>query len=283
MILLQKPLFKEYLFNFPPDVEQYRQEHEQYAALLRAQGVEVLELQDFVRENKALISTLPNLPYLNDTCLITSHGAIVSRMCPGSRAGEELVVREAVENLGIPVFHSFEGQAQAQFEGCLVISPDILLIADTERHNKAGIEGFLPKALQIFPEVIYAEIPQERRYMHPDMIFGRVSESLGLYYPPAYLRTYLITGEKRSEIDIEDYLAGKDMELIAVSDREQQNWGCSLVSLEPNVFIHYDLALSLKTQNILSRRGAEIIEFHPEALLAGGGSLHCLTMRVWRA
>jgi arginine deiminase len=65
-------------------VEQYRQEHEQYAALLRAQGVEVLELQDFVRENKALIFYLPNLPYLNDTCLITSHGAIVSGCAPAA-------------------------------------------------------------------------------------------------------------------------------------------------------------------------------------------------------
>lgn len=281
--LVNKLNYKEYLFNFSPDIDQYRREHEQYADLLRTQGVEVLELQDFVRENKTLVSALPNLPYLNDTCLITSHGAIVSKMCPGSRAGEEIVVQEAVETLGIPIFHSFAGQAEAQFEGCLVISPETLLIADTERHSPATIEEFLPKGLEIFPEIIYAEIPQERRYMHPDMVFGRISESLGLYYPPAYIRTYLITPEKRSEIDIADYLAGKDMELIAVSDREQQNWGCSLVSLEPNVFIHYDLALSLKTQNILSRHGTEIIEFHPEALLAGGGSLHCLTMRLWRA
>lgn len=281
--LVNKSNYRDYLFNFPPDVGQYRQEHEQYADLLRKQGVEVLELQDYVRENKELITSLPNLPYINDTCLVTSHGAIVSKMCPGSRAGEEVVVREAVENLGIPIYHSFEDQEKAQFEGCLVISPDILLIADTERHNKAGIEAFLPKALQIFPEVIYAEIPQERRYMHPDMIFGRISESLGLYYPPAYIRTYRITRDRRSEIDIADYLSGKGMELIAVSDREQQNWGCSFVSLEPNALINYDLSLSLKTQNILSRHGAEIIEFHPEALLAGGGSLHCLTMRVWRA
>jgi arginine deiminase len=73
------------------------------------------------------------------------------------------------------------------------------------------------------------------------------------------------------------------MELIAVSDREQQKLGLQLGLPGTQCLIHYDLALSLKTQNILSRRGAEIIEFHPEALLAGGGSLHCLTMRVWRA
>lgn len=100
---------------------------------------------------------MPNLPYLNDTCVITSQGAIVSKMCPGSRAGEEVVVKEAVENLGIPIFHAFEGDAQ--FEGCLVISPTILSIADTERHSRTTIEGFFNQVLELFPEIIFAEIP----------------------------------------------------------------------------------------------------------------------------
>lgn len=272
--------YQDYLFNFPPDIDQYRDEHHQYAQLLRSQGIQVLELKDYVQENKALIPTLPNLPYLNDTCLITSQGAIVSKMCPGSRAGEELVVQEAIENSGIPIFHVFHGDAQ--FEGCLVISPDILFIADTERHNRITIEGFFDQALEIFPEIIFAEIPQERRYMHPDMIFGRISENLALCYSPAFLKTFLITKEKRTEIILNDYLAKKDIELLEVSDQEQQNWGCSFVSLQPNTLIHYDISLNLNTQNKLSRKGVEIIEFHPDALLAGGGSLHCLTLRVWR-
>lgn len=278
--LVNQSNHKKYLFNFPPNMEQYDHEHDQYADLLRAQGVQVLELENYVHENKGLIESLPNLPYLNDTCLITSHGAIVSKMCPGSRAGEEVVVKEAMENSGIPIFHAFEGDAQ--FEGCLAISPDILFIADTERHTRITIEGFFHKALEIFPEIIFAEIPQERRFMHPDMIFGRISENLALFFPSAFLRTSLITSEKRTDVDLRNYLKTKDMELIEISDQEQQNWGCSFVSLEPNIFIHYDIALSLNTQNKLSRKGVEIIPYHPDALLAGGGSLRCLTLRVWR-
>ena len=278
--LVNQSNYQDYLFSFPPDIEQYQHEHDQYADLLRSQGVEVLELEDYVQDNKVLIPTLPNLPYLNDSSVITSQGAILSKMCPGSRAGEELVVREALENLGIPIYHAFEGDAE--FEGCLVISPDILFIADTERHSRTTIEGFFNKALELFPEIIFAEIPQERRYMHPDMIFGRISDNLALVYPPAFIKTFLITKKQRTEINLKNYLAKKDMELIEVSDQEQQKWGCSFVVLQPNIFIHYDISLNLKTQNQLSRRGVEIIEFHPDALLAGGGSLHCLTLRVWR-
>lgn len=118
--------------------------------------------------------------------------------------------------------------------------------------------------------------------MHPDMIFGRISESLALAYLPAFLKTYLITEKQRTEINIRDYLARREMELIDISDQEQQLWGCSFVSVDANILIHYDIALNLRTQNELSRRGVEMIPFHPEALLAGGGSLRCLTLRVWR-
>lgn len=279
--LVNQTNYADYLFNFTPDIPRYRDEHDEYAKLLRSNGVEVLELQDYVQKNTSLLHSLPNLPYLNDTCLITSHGAILSRMCPGSRYGENTVVKEALDNLGIPIFHAFEDREQ--FEGCLAISPDILFLADAERHSRITIENFLNKALELFPEIIYAEIPQERRFMHPDMIFGRVSENLALDYSPAFLKTNLITREKRSEINLCDYLALKDMELIEVSSEEQQAWGCSFVSLDANIMINYDMSLSLATQNILSRRGVEIIQFHPDALLAGGGSLRCLTLRVLRS
>ncbi|NBJ14134.1 MAG: arginine deiminase [Dehalobacter sp. 4CP] len=272
--------YQECLFNFVPDIFQYQLEHDRYADLLRSQGIEVLNLQDYVQKNRTLMDSLPNLPYLNDTCLITSQGAILSKMCPGSRAGEETVVGEALENLGIPIFHAFEGEDQ--FEGCLAISPEILFLADTERHAQKTLEEFFNKALHLFPQIIYAEIPQERRYMHPDMIFGRISESLALAYLPAFLKTYLITEKQRTEINIRDYLARREMELIDISDQEQQLWGCSFVSVDANILIHYDIALNLRTQNELSRRGVEMIPFHPEALLAGGGSLRCLTLRVWR-
>lgn len=278
--LVKPENFQDYLFSFAPDIPQYQAEHERYAGLLRAQGIEVLQLKDYVRKNIEMLHSLPNLPYLNDTCLITSQGAILSKMCPGSRAGEETVVGEALENLGIPLFHAFTGSDQ--FEGCLAISPEILFLADTERHDPNTIEGFFSKALRLFPQIIYAEIPQERRYMHPDMIFGRISESLALAYLPAFLKTYLITEKQRTEINLKETLARRGMEVIEISDREQQLWGCSFVSLDENIFINYDLSLSLETQNILSRRGVEIIPFHPEALLAGGGSLRCLTLRVRR-
>ncbi|GAB6155444.1 hypothetical protein JCM17380_41950 [Desulfosporosinus burensis] len=119
--------------------------------------------------------------------------------------------------------------------------------------------------------------------MHADMIFNRISEDLALYFPPAFLRTYLIRREKRIEIDLKTFLGKRNIELLEINDEEQQNWGCSFVPLEPKILIHYDIALNDQTKKRLLQRGVQIIEFHPDALLGGGGSLRCLTLRLWRA
>lgn len=269
-----------HLFNFVPKVDQYLMEHEKYAQLLQAHDVEVLQVRDFAHETKNLLGKLPNLPYLNDTAVITSKGAILSEMCPGTRAGEEQVVKEVLTNIGIPIFHEFE--THEQFEGCLILSPETLVIVDTQRLLPSTIEGFFAKALEIFKEVIYVEAPQVRRFMHADMIINRISDDLVIHFPPAFIRTYLITKQKRIEIDLKSFLGTKNVELIEISDEEQQNWGCSFIPLEPKLLIHYDIALNAQTKKRLLQRGVQIIEFHPEALLAGGGSLRCLTLRLWR-
>ena len=273
--------YKYHLFNSVPKVDQYLKEHEQYAQLLQAHDVEVLFVRNFVHQTKDFLAKLPNLPYLHDTAVITSKGAILSEMCPGSRAGEEQVVKEVLINIGIPIFHEFE--THEQFEGCLILSPNTLIIVDTERLEPSTIQRFFAKALDIFEEVIYIEAPQARRFMHADMIFNRISEDLALYFPPAFLRTYLISRHKRIEIDFKTFLGKRNIELVDINDEEQQNWGCSFVPLEPKILIHYDIALNHQTKKRLKQRGVQIIEFHPEALLAGGGSLRCLTLRLWRA
>lgn len=269
-----------YLFDAVPDVDRYLDEHRQYAALLRANGVEVLELADYVQEHRDLMNKLPNLAYLHDIAVVSSHGAILSRMCPGGRENEDMVVGEALSHLDIPLFHRFN--MDDRFEGMLMLSPHTALIADTERHDPHSIERFLPRALELFDEVIYVEIPQARRFMHPDMVFNRIHTGLALIYPPAFLHTWLVTRDDRREVDMVSLMRSKGIELIAVSSEEQQKWACSFVPLEPGLILHYDIALKRDTRSALSSNGVQIIDFHPSALLAGGGSLRCLTLRLFR-
>lgn len=232
-------------------------------------------------ENIGLMNSLPNLAYLHDIGVVNSRGAILSKMCPGGREKEEIVLKEALTNLGIPIFHEFDHDDR--FEGCLMLSPDTVLLANTERHTEATIMKAVPKFLEIFKEIIYVKVPKLRRYMHADMIYNRISDNLALAYLPAFLKTYVITKDKKIQVDFKTYMAAKGIELINVSNKEQQNWACSFIPLEPNVIIHYDFALNAQTQEILKSHKVKIIKFHPDpALLAGGGSLKCFTLRLYR-
>ncbi len=278
--LITEPNHQDWLFDAVPDVERFNEEHDRYRELLQSFGVDVVSLEELVTERRGLLSRLPNLVYLHDIAVVSSRGAILSAMAWRGRSGEEMVVREALTNMGIPIMAEFDDDDA--FEGCLLISPETILIANTERHSRASIQKFIPRALQVFGEVIYADIPQARRYMHPDTVYGRIHRRLALAYLPAFKSTRLYTNGGCEEIDFAVHMKRKGVELVPVSDGEQKKLACSFVPLEPGVALHYDTALGRDTQLLLSRKGVELVLFHPEALTAGGGSLRCLTLMLHR-
>lgn len=269
------------LFDRVPDIERFIEEHDCYRELLVSHGVEVFELSEYVNDHHRLMARMPNLTYLHDVAVITSKGAILSSMAWEGRKNEEIVVREALTNLGIPIFMEFDGHRDA-FEGCLLLSPETVLVAETERHSREAINKFVRKALMAFQEVVYVAIPKTRRFMHPDTIYNRVSLHLAMAYLPAFKTSYLFTSEGAQKIDFAQSMRRKGVELINASDSEQLRLACSFVPLQPGVIFHYDTALDKDTQALLARKGVEIIFFHPDAITAGGGSLRCLTLRLHR-
>jgi len=274
--------YPDWLFDRVPNINGFREEHEAYCELLRSCGVEVLELADHVDNASQKLANMPNVTYMHDIAVVSSKGAILSCMAWQGRKNEHLVVREALQNIGIPIFLEFD-EPQDAFEGCLLLSPQTILVAETERHSSQSVRKFVRRALSAFDEVIYVKIPKARRYMHPDTIYNRVTERLSLVYLPAIEAAYLCQKGGVEPIDFPAFLRARGIELINVSDSEQQRLACSFVPLEPGVIFHYDTALDGATQRLLSRKGVEIIFFHPEAMRAGGGSLRCITLRLHRA
>lgn len=279
--LINSENHEQWLFDRVPDIERFAEEHDRYRELLMSLGVEVLELSDHVTGNRPLIDSMPNLMYLHDIAVISSRGAILSSMAWDARRDEQVVVREALTNLGIPILVEFDDPNDA-FEGCLLLSPRTVLVAETERHTLPSILKFTRRALEFFDEVIYVDIPKARRYMHPDTIYNRVAHNLAIGYLPAFTSTYSVTRSGIQKIDFVEHMLGKGIEIVNVSDSEQQRLACTFVPLEPGVMLHYDTALDPETQRLLSRKGIELILFHPDAMTAGGGSLRCITLRLHR-
>jgi arginine deiminase len=271
---------KYFLFDRVPDADKYLEEHQKYADLLVQNGVTVYQLSDLVTRNTELLERQPNLAYLHDIAVVSTRGAIVSKMASQGRAHEEIPVLEAFSKLQIPILYEpNEGDA---FEGCLLLDTDTVFVANTERHNSPSIQRFIDCILDYFTNVIYAVIPKARRYMHPDMILNRMTKNLMVWYPPAFLNTYLVSRSGITQLDLKAWFKNRHIELVPLSDGEQKQWGTSFVALEPGLVVNYDISLEAQTIRTLEREGVRFIHFHPDALLAGGGSLRCLTMRLLR-
>lgn len=279
--LINESNYRYWLYDEVPKISAYIKEHRQYRELLESNGVKVHELSDYVEENKALIGKMPNLTFLHDTAVISEKGAMLSRMRPPARENEEVVVKEALTRLGIPILNEFNG-SDGFFEGCLLLSKDTVFVAETERHTYPFVREFVSNILNEFKEVIYVRTPKARRYMHPDTIFNRIREDLALAYLPAFEETCLFTQDSMEKIDFKEFMQQRGMEIIPVSDSEQSRLACSFVPLKSGTIFHYDIALDGKTKEALTEEGVEIIPFHPEALRAGGGSLRCHTLRLCR-
>lgn len=281
LLLIDESNYKHWLYDKVPEISGYVKEHMMYQELLESNGIKIYELADHVEKNMDLISRMPNLTFLHDTAVISRKGAILSKMRPPARENEEIVVREALNKLGIPILNEFNG-GEGFFEGCLLLSKDTLFVAETERHTYPFIQEFISNILSEFDNVIYARVPKARRYMHPDTIFNRIREDLALAYLPAFKDTCLFTEGFRERIDFEEFMREKGMKIIPVSDSEQSRLACSFVPLESGTIFHYDTALDKETKRNLTCEGIEVIYFHPDALLAGGGSLRCHTLRLCR-
>lgn len=281
LTLVNDSNYKHWLYDEVPDISGYVEEHRSYQELLESNGVKVYELEDYVDENADLIRKMPNLTFLHDTAVISRKGAILSKMRPPARENEEVVVKEALKNLGIPLLKEFNG-GEGFFEGCLLLSKETVFVADTERHTYPFIREFISNILNEFNEVIYARIPKARRYMHPDTVFNRIREDLALAYLPAFEETCLFTEDSRERIDFKEFMQERGMEIIPVSISEQSRLACSFVPLESGTIFHYDIALDKETRKKLASEGVEIIHFHPDAMRAGGGSLRCHTLRLCR-
>lgn len=281
LTLINESNYKHWLYDKVPDIPGYVEEHRRYQELLESNGVKVYELEDYVDENVDQIRKMPNLTFLHDIAVISRKGAILSKMRPPARENEEIVVREALNNLGVPVLKEFDG-AEGFFEGCLLLSKETIFVADTERHSYPFIQEFISDILNEFNEVIYTRVPKARRYMHPDTVFNRIREDLALAYLPAFEETCLFTEDSVERIDFKRFMHEKGMEIISVSDSEQSRLACSFVPLESGTIVHYDIALDQETMKKLDSEGVQIILFHPEAMRAGGGSLRCHTLRLCR-
>ena len=114
-----------------PPVAEMQGQHDGLAQALRKEGVEVVMLDGEVG------SRLKSC-YTRDSVVAVKGGAIVCRMAPRIRRGEELTATKTLAKLGVPILRTLHGTATMEGGSFAWLNPKTAVIGRSIRVNEEG-------------------------------------------------------------------------------------------------------------------------------------------------
>lgn len=258
--------------------------------------------------NPFALAPVPNLLFVRDPLVVTSHGAIVCSMARRARRREPLIMKAVYSHHPRLRLKSKEGlyfddlaleslRRRVRIPGLeggdvLVLSDRVLAIGASERTNEVSVD-LLTEALVSKAEievVMLVLMPKQRSTMHLDTVFTQISRHECLVYPPYFqsdsvdllpvikkdLRGKYIRSEFKT--GLLEALREEGMDLRPVlcggtdriaQQREQWTDGANAFCLAPGVITLYER--NERTAEELARQGYEIL--HAQDVVDGKQSL----------
>ncbi len=238
----------------PPDLAGMQAQHDAYVATLRAEGVEVVFLDEVAPGRMKSCFT-------RDSVIGVGGGAIVTRMGPRIRRGEELPVTRTLAKLGCPILRTIAGTGIAEGGSFAWLNRHTAAIGISSRCNEEG-------ANQI-GEVLRAQgvellkVPLTGYRLHIDGLFVMLAPDLALASITLLPYWFL---QRLKELGIH---------LIEIFHEDDPGVVNSL-AIAPGRVIMPE-GVSDHTREQLRRHKVEVITVPYAKMISGGGGLHCST------
>jgi len=236
--------------------EKARDQHDELAALYRAQGIAVFYV-DRMRGDR------PNAFFMRDNVLLTPEGAIIGRQAMACRRGEERFVAEALGRLGVPILRTISGHGIFETACCLWVDAETVIFGSGNRANTEGIRQ-LKEILKQVGVTHFLQMQIPHGYAHIDSIVSFIDKKTAMIDPC------------RFPPDLGKALIKRGVTLLeAPSAEETANLSLNFVALSPGVIL-FSSGFP-KTKTALNEHGIKVIEIDVSELRKGWGSLHCMT------
>lgn len=244
--------------TIPPLAEIQRQ-HDSLAELLRAEGAEVIYL-DGVGDGRF------KSVYTRDSCIAVKGGAIVTRLAPRMRHGEELPVTRTLARVGMPILRTLHGRAMAEGGSFAWLNSRTAVIGRGIRNNDEGIAQIAEVLAHQGVELLVVDL---RGYdIHIDGHFLMIDRDLALVSATGLPYVFL---EKLRELGIR-----------AVELNENDNrWIVNGLAVRPRRVIMPE-GISDETRKILESEGVELLVLKYDKVQLNGGGIHCSTSPLIR-
>ena len=245
--------------NTLPDLPDMQAQHDALTGALRAEGVEVIELQGV--EGHRFKSC-----YTRDSSISVKGGSIVTRLAPRMRRGEELPVTRTLAGLGMPVLRTICGTGMFEGGSFAWLNSKNAVVGRSIRCNDEGIEQIAEVLKHQGVELHVVDmngysIHIDGSFLMLDVNLALVQAS-GLNY--AFLEKLKVLGIHTVEITPED-----------------NPWIVNGLAISPGRVL-VPPGVSDFTREALHKAGVELIEIGYDKMHHNGGGLHCSTCPLVR-
>ncbi|MBT3559339.1 MAG: amidinotransferase [Rhodospirillales bacterium] len=243
-----------------PSLAEMQVQHDALADTLRAEGVEVIYLED-IKENQF------KSVYTRDSSFAIKGGAIVSRMAPRMRQGEEQTVTRTLANLGMPILRTITGGGMIEGGSFCWLNSTTAAVGRGIRVNDDGIEQLAEVLNRQGVDLMVVDLPAYS--IHIDGWMLMIDVDLALIDPRGLSQTFL------------DEMSDMGIQRIEITP-DDNAWVVNGLAVSPGRVIMPE-GLSDKTREELDKHGVETITVPYDKVQLNGGGIHCSTCPLTRA
>jgi N-dimethylarginine dimethylaminohydrolase len=241
----------------PPDIELVQAQHDGLAAALRAEDVEVVYFD-------GMPARFPKSVYTRDPLVTVPGGAVIGRMAPLMRRGEERYITQTLAALGVPILRTIAGTGMLEGGSFAKLTPRVAVFGTSIRCNGEAARQLEETLRPLGIELIV--VPMGGFSIHIDGHLGMVDVDKALVDPPGLPHWFL------------DRLEELGIELIYCHPDEP--WAVNSLCVRPGKMIV--AAGNPYTAERLEQRGIEVVSVPFDEVHKNGGGVHCSTMELVR-
>ncbi|WP_111721100.1 dimethylarginine dimethylaminohydrolase family protein [Homoserinimonas sp. OAct 916] len=241
----------------PPDMDKVMDQHKQLVDALEAEGVEVIVAPELPR-------TFTKSVYARDPLLTVPGGAIIGRLAPRMRRGEEASITQAVAALGMPILGTITGTGLVEGGSFAMLRKDIALYGTSIRCNEEGARQLETMLEPLNIELI--KIPLPGYTIHIDGQFMILDDKTVMANVHRLPYQFLATLEELGFEIIHPHV-------------DEQN-ACNSLMVRPGRMIM--ASIFPNTAEMLRKRGFEVVVIDYDEIINNGGNIHCSVTELVR-
>lgn len=253
-------------YHGEPDMEAATREHVELAALLEAEGAELIW-------HDTPLPGLADAMYVHDPVLVCDAGTIVLSMGKVLRQGEEMPLAHTLETAGVPIHYRLHGEARAEGGDLLWIDRRTLAVGQGFRTNRVALEQLTEALTPLGVRCVSVDLPVHTgasACLHLMSLISMIDTDLAVAYPALL------------PVPFWHWLGERGIEVVTVPETEFASQGPNVLATAPRRCVL--LEENVETAALLRAAGCEVMTYlGAEISHKGEGGATCLTRPVFRS